>query len=430
MNADRETPKAPTPHGQGHAALAEAGPQLQGIIASAMDAIISLDARQRIVLFNAAAEQMFGLPAAEALGQPIDRLIPERFRPAHAAHVDRYGRTAQSTRHVGALGTICGLHANGEEFPIEASISQAEVAGEKLFTVILRDVSALKRAEREREAALEELARAKAQLEVSVRERTAELEGRIAELHAFSYSLSHDLRAPIRAVQSFTHLALEECRPRIDASTAALLERACKAAERMDRLIQDVLALNGLSLRPAALERVDLDRLAREIVLERSEMQPPNAEIRFESPLLPVFANVALLTQCLTNLLGNAVKFVAPGVKPQVRVWTEPICKVGSGARSEGPHPVTAPDADGRAPGSEVPSVRLWVQDNGLGIPLEAQAKIFGIFQRFHVSYEGTGIGLAIVRKAAERMGGQVGVESELGKGSRFWIELKADGGC
>jgi signal transduction histidine kinase len=125
-------------------------------------------------------------------------------------------------------------------------------------------------------------------------------------------------------------------------------------------------------------------------------------EIMLKTPLLPVLGHEASLTQCLTNLLSNAVKFVAHGVKPQVLVRTELLND----------------------------TVRLWVQDNGLGIPRQAQAKIFEIFQRLHKEseYEGTGIGLAIVRKAVERMGGRVGVESEPGKGSRFWLELKSAG--
>ena len=128
-------------------ALATTTVRLNEIISSAMDAIISTDSRQRVLLFNAAAEKMFGVSAQQALGQRIDRFIPERARAAHRSHVANFSKTGVSTRRMGALGVISGLRANGEEFPIEASISQVEVSGEKLFTVILRDVSERARSE-------------------------------------------------------------------------------------------------------------------------------------------------------------------------------------------------------------------------------------------------------------------------------------------
>jgi signal transduction histidine kinase len=144
---------------------------------------------------------------------------------------------------------------------------------------------------------------------------------------------------------------------------------------------------------------VDLSRLLHGLIESYPNLHPDTAEIRLEEPLPVVLGSESLLTQCFSNLLGNAVKFVAPGARPHVRVRAEPI-------RDQ--------------------SVRIWVEDNGVGIPDGARHRLFGMFQRFNTDYEGTGIGLAIVRKVTEQMGGSVGVESELGKGSRFWVQLRA----
>jgi signal transduction histidine kinase len=242
-------------------------------------------------------------------------------------------------------------------------------------------------------------------LEQLVTERTAQLQASVGELEAFAYSLAHDLRAPVRAIHGFTQMVLDLPREQVGPDAVELLNRVVTAAVRMDSLIQDVLALTNVVRRPVTLSPVNVDVLVRALVQERPELCPPRAVIRIESPLLPVLGHEALLSQCLTNLLINAVKFVEPGVVPQVRVWTE------------GP--------DGSAT-TTTPFVRIWVEDQGIGIAPEAQARIFEIFQRLHSTahYDGSGIGLAIVRKAAERMGGRAGVGSVVGKGSRFWLDL------
>jgi len=167
----------------------------------------------------------------------------------------------------------------------------------------------------------------------------------------------------------------------------------------VDRLIQDVLAYTRLAKQDIVVEAIDVERLIQEIIHERPEMQSPKAEIRIESPLPPVMGHGASLTQCISNLLDNAIKFVGPGITPKVLIHAEPVDH----------------------------QVRLWFEDNGIGIDEGGQRKLFEMFQRVHRNsgeYEGTGIGLAIVRKAVERMNGQAGVESEPNKGSRFWLQL------
>jgi PAS domain S-box-containing protein len=399
-------------------ALAKITSRFDGIIASAMDAIISIDESQRIVLFNPAAEKMFGVSIAEALGQSINRFIPERFRESHARHVEQFGHTGVSARRMGALGTISGLRANGEEFPIEASISQVNIGEERLFTVILRDITRRHEAEESLRVAREALEVYAQQLEKKVEERTAQLRETVAGLEAFSYSLSHDMRASLRAIHTFTEIVLERAAPKLDSEEADLMCRVLAAAVRMEHMVRDVLAFSRVSREEIKLEPVEVEKLIQDLVVHLPELQTPQANIKIDSPLLPVLGHPASLVQCLSNLLTNAVKFVPPGVCPEVRIWTEPIQMAMPPAaamqKATGPEPRPEP----------IPAVRLWIEDNGIGIETAALQKIFTIFQRLHSEYEGTGIGLAIVHKAVERMGGTVGALSEPGKGSRFWIEL------
>ncbi len=244
----------------------------------------------------------------------------------------------------------------------------------------------------------ERLGDAQAQLEQRVQERTAQLRTTVAELESFAYSLSHDLRAPLRAVEGYAQIVLQSADDRLRPGEKAMLERIRSSSKRLDGLVQDILKYSRVSREPVELHAVNVEQLVQGIVNDYPGFQPPNANIEVKSPLPEVRANEAFLTQCVSNLLTNAVKFVKPGAHAKVCVWSEQM----------GDH------------------VRLWFEDNGIGIDPEAHRRIFGIFQRMHSKeeYEGTGIGLAVVKKAAERMGGRVGLESALGKGSKFWVEL------
>lgn len=366
---------------------------LAAIVESSEDAIISKNLQGTITSWNAGAQRLFGYAPEEIIGQPILRIIPPELQ-AEEAQILASLRRGQRIEHFETV------RVTKDKRRIDVSLTISPIRDAKGVVIgaskIARDISERKRSEAELEKARGLLAEQAAGLEKTVAERTAQLRETVAELEAFSYTLSHDLRSPLRAISNFAQIVLEDYGSTLAPEPAELLNKVLGAAGRMEQLMQDVLAFSRISRQPIELGRVDLDRLVSEIALERPELQSAGTQIHIEHPLLPVQGHAPSLNQCLTNLLSNAVKFVAPGVGPRVRIFTQPI--------------------DGR--------VRLWVEDNGIGIEPEAQHRIYEIFQRLSAKYEGTGIGLAIVKKAAERMGGATGFESQPGKGSRFWIEL------
>lgn len=238
-------------------------------------------------------------------------------------------------------------------------------------------------------------------LEDTVVRRTAQLQERNEELEAFAHSISHDLRAPLRAMHGFSQALLDDFGPTLDPVAQDYARRIANGAQRMDLLIQDLLAYSRISRAEIALVPVDLGMVTRDALAQlEADTVAAGARVTVREPLAPVLAHRAILEQVLANLVANALKFVAPGRTPEVTIRTE-----------------TAP---GR--------VRLWVEDNGIGIGPEHHQRIFSVFERLHQpdEFAGTGIGLAIVRKGIERMGGRTGVESAPGTGSRFWLELRS----
>ncbi len=264
---------------------------------------------------------------------------------------------------------------------------------------VVQDITERKRAAQALIEARLALAAQNQVLEDTVQQRTARLKETILELEAFSYTISHDMRAPLRAMQGYADALLEDYKDKLDPEAAHHLQRIHRAAFRLDLLIRDVLAYSRIAKGEIEFKAVDVGAVISEIVQNYPNLGP--GKIRVEvSPLIPVMAHEALLTQIVSNLLGNAVKFSNPNVFPEVRISAE---RIGS-------------------------DVRLWFADNGIGIDPQHHQRIFQIFGRIYPEkrYEGTGIGLAIVKKSAERMGGSAGVESELNKGSRFWVMLKS----
>ena len=516
---------------QAEESLRNSQAQLRGVFNSAMDAIISTDSDQRIVIFNPSAETMFRCSQSEATGQPLDRFIPERFREAHRKQVHNFGETGVTNRAMRGAAVVMGLRSNGEEFPCEASISQIVIAGKKLYTVILRDITARKQADlalqkardelelkvQERTAALSEAnsllqalmdtmpdhiyfkdmqsrfirnSRSQANLlglndpseavgktdfdffphaakayaeeqevmrsgkalvdfeewvvwpdgretwvsttkvplrnsdgetigifgisrditerkrnEQSIRQlnndlekQTTQLQAANKELEAFSYSVSHDLRAPLRAIDGYTRILVEDYESTLDAEGKRICGVISKEARRMGQLIDDLLAFSRLGRKEMYTSNIDMRTLAVSVLNELLK-QTDRERITIQIARLPsALADSSLMRQVWVNLLSNAIKFTSRKERAVIEVGSK-----------------TSKD-----------ELIYYVRDSGAGFDAEYANKLFGVFQRLHSESEfpGTGVGLAIVQRIILRHGGRVWAEGEVGKGATFYFAL------
>jgi PAS domain S-box-containing protein len=362
-------------------ALRQSEAKFAGIINISSDAIVSVDESQRITFFNQGAERTFGYAADEVMGERLEMLIPEEHRAAHEAHVRRFAESGVAARRMGERGQIAGCRHGGDVFPADASISQIELDGSRIFTAVLRDVT-------DRVEAEEALAR-----------QAQELARSNAELEQFAYVASHDLQEPLRMVASYTQLLARRYRDRLDDDAHEFIGYAVDGVTRMQALISDLLAYSRVGSREGTYEPVALDAvMARTLDVLRTTLDDAGAVVTHD-PLPTVAADAVQIGQVLQNLVANGVKFRGEA-PPRVHV----------GARRE--------------EGDWVISVR----DNGIGIAPEYAQRIFVIFQRLHTraEYPGTGIGLAICKKIVERHGGRIWVESAPGEGSAFHFTLPA----
>jgi signal transduction histidine kinase len=234
----------------------------------------------------------------------------------------------------------------------------------------------------------------------TIRDLNAALDRRVEEqMEGYTYSVTHDLRAPLRAIRGFAQALVEDYSSALDETGRDYLKRLDDGAARLDSLLHDLLQLSRLGRATVNLEKIEVEECLTAALQSLDEMMATSsARLDIKRPLPSVRADAAILQQILTQLISNAVKFVAPSVRPHVRIW--------SSAQGD--------------------SVRVWVGDNGLGIAPSYHERIFGVFERLHSTetYPGTGVGLALAAKGAARLGGKVGLESALGEGSKFWVEL------
>jgi PAS domain S-box-containing protein len=351
------------------------------------DAIIVRDLQGTIQFWNRGAEELYGWSQSQALGERKHQLLQTEFSEPLEQIMDRLHRDGRWA------GELVQRRRDGGRIHVSTRwvLDQGMAGSLPRVLITDNDITLTKQAE--------ELMRSEAKrLDALVAQRTARLQETIGELEAFSYSISHDMRAPLRAMQGYANALLSDYGENLDADARHYLDRIFRSANRLDLLIQDVLTYSRVAKGQIDLHPVDFERLLNDVISTTPEFQEPQARIIVERPLHRVRGHDAYLTQCITNLLANAVNFVPERVVPEIRVRSERL--------------------DGK--------VRVWFEDNGIGIdPLHNQ-RIFQIFGQVYPEkkYGGTGIGLAIVSKAAQRMNGEVGVVSALDKGSRFWLLL------
>jgi PAS domain S-box-containing protein len=368
-------------------ALRASEARFRGLLELAPDGIVIADRGGRIVIANTRAHQMFGYDPGELLGQAVEVLIPERLHQRHIGHREAF-HAQPRTRPMGAGLDLLGRRKDGSEFPVEISLSPMQTEDEgMLVTAVVRDVTERKHTEQRIRA-----------LNRDLEQRVAELGAVNSELEAFSYSVSHDLRAPLRAIDGFSHALLDEYGDRLDADGMDYLKRVRAAAQRMAELIDDLLALSRVTRREMRRERVDLTAIARAVV-EQLHRDDPGREIQAViAEGLEGEGDPQLLRVVLDNLIGNAWKFTS--TRPRASI------EVGITRR------------DGVA--------TYFVADNGVGFDMAYASKLFGAFQRLHSMEEfpGTGIGLATVQRVVQRHGGRVWAQAEPGRGATFYFTL------
>jgi PAS domain S-box-containing protein len=353
--------------------------RFRAVAQTATDAIVIADERGAISYFNASAERIFGRSSAELDGQPLTLLIPARDHEAHLQGFRRYLETGEA-RLLGRSFERDGVRADGTEFPVEISLASWTADGTTAFAAILRDITDRKAAETE------------------LRQAKEEAEQASQELEAFSYSVAHDLRAPLRAISGYSKALIEDLGSKLDGEHKEYLTRMSAGANRMDQLIDALLGLSKVTRTALVVDSVNLTAVAWAVIRELQASEPDRKlEVVVESGLR-ARGDPGLLQLLVQNLLSNAWKFTAKAKEARIEVgrtlhdgiWT------------------------------------FFVRDNGAGFDAVYAAKLFAPFHRLHSTSEfpGTGIGLATVRRIVRRHGGWVWAEGATDKGAAFFFTL------
>jgi PAS domain S-box-containing protein len=383
--------------------LSESRARLAGIINSAMDSIITIDSDQRVLMFNRAAETMFRCTADEAIGQTLDRFIPPRFRSHHSRDIRKFGDTGVTTRAMAAARPISGLRADGDEFPLEASISQIEIGGQKLYTVIMRDIAERKRAEGALKAANQRLEQALTELQSKRDELAAMTQqlwqaSKLATMGELAASIAHELNNPLATLAlraEFLHEQMPPDDPKQRAVTIITEE-----VDRMATLVGNLLQFSRRS--HAQISTLDIrEELTNSIDLIHYHLRSRKVKVvrEFADKLPAVQGDRQRLRQVFLNLLTNATDAMPEGGTLTLRVHAEVL------------------DSNARM-------VIVQFIDTGMGIHPDQLQQIWEPFFTTKPEGKGTGLGLPICRRTIEEHRGTIDVQSEPNQGTKIRIHL------
>jgi PAS domain S-box-containing protein len=356
------------------------------LLEAAPDSMVIVDQRGRIQFVNAQTERLFDYPGEELIGKSVETLVPQRFHKKHLDHRHAYAQ-APHAREMGVGLELYGRRKNGTEFPVEISLSPIQTEDGTLISSAIRDVTD----RRSNQAQIQKL-------NEDLSQKVTELSAANRDLESFSYSVSHDLRAPLRHIDGFARILKDEHARELSEEGQRYLDRVMQAANHMGRLVDDLLNLARVGRREMVLHSTKLDQVVRQAIAELpDDLADRKIEWRLE-PLPEAECDPGLLKLVFFNLLANAVKFTR-GRQPSV---IEVNTTVANGA------PV------------------IFVRDNGVGFSPQYADKLFGVFQRLHSQeeFEGTGIGLATVQRIIHRHNGLIWAESEPGVGTTFFFTL------